>query len=140
MLKGRHVFSYSSYNVIGSNGKFLATRHVSKDINYLKLIKSCEIGLSTVMIQKKLFKQLRFPNLKTQEDFALWLKLLRKGYKFFPIKKVLSYWRVTENSLSSNKFQKLSDSFKLFYRIENKNLINSIFGVIVLAYNKIYKI
>ena len=47
------------------------------------------------MIQKKLFKQLRFPNLKTQEDFALWLKLLRKGYKFFPIKKVLSYWRVT---------------------------------------------
>ena len=140
MLKGRHVFSYSSYNVIGSNGKFLATRHVSKDINYLKLIKSCEIGLSTVMIQKKLFKQLRFPNLKTQEDFALWLKLLRKGYKFFPIKKVLSYWRVTENSLSSNKFQKLSDSFKLFYRIENKNLINSIFGVIVLAYNKILKI
>ena len=140
MLKGRHVFSYSSYNVIGSNGKFLATRHVSKDINYLKLIKSCEIGLSTVMIQKKLFKQLRFPNLKTQEDFALWLKLLRKGYKFFPIKKILSYWRVTENSLSSNKFQKLSDSFKLFYRIENKNLINSIFGVIVLAYNKILKI
>ena len=140
MLKERHVFSYSSYNVIGSNGKFLATRHVSKDINYLKLIKSCEIGLSTVMIQKKLFKQLKFPNLKTQEDFALWLKLLRKGYKFFPIKKVLSYWRVTENSLSSNKFQKLSDSFKLFYRIENKNLINSIFGVIVLAYNKILKI
>ena len=91
MLKERHVFSYSSYNVIGSNGKFLATRHVSKDINYLKLIKSCEIGLSTVMIQKKLFKQLKFPNLKTQEDFALWLKLLRKGYKFFPIKKFCNF-------------------------------------------------
>ena len=60
--------------------------------------------------------------------------------KFFPIQKVLSCWRFTENSLSSNKFQKLSDSFKLFYKIENKNFINSIFSVIVLSYNKILKI
>ena len=92
------------------------------------------------MVQKKLFKQLKFPNLKTQEDFALWLKLLRKGYKFFRIQKVLSCWRFTENSLSFNKFQKLSDSFKLFYKIENKNFINSIFSVIVLSYNKILEI
>ena len=127
-------------NKINSNGKIISTREVSSNINYLKLIKSCEIGLSTVMIQNKLFNQLKFPNLKTQEDFALWLKLLRKGYKFFPIKKVLSSWRITENSLSSNKFQKLIDAFKLFYVYENKNLIYSVYGVIVLTYNKILRV
>ena len=140
MLKGGHLFSYSAYSIINSNGKFVSTRQVSKNINYLKLIKSCEIGLSTVMIKNQLFNQLKFPNLKTQEDFALWLKLLRKGYKFFPIKKVLSSWRTTENSLSANKFQKLIDAFKLFYIHENKNFIYSIYCVIVLTYNKILRV
>jgi len=140
MLKKGYQLSYSAYSIINSNGKIISTREVSSNINYLKLIKSCEIGLSTVMIQNKLFNQLKFPNLKTQEDFALWLKLLRKGYKFFPIKKVLSSWRITENSLSSNKFQKLIDAFKLFYVYENKNLIYSVYGVIVLTYNKILRV
>jgi teichuronic acid biosynthesis glycosyltransferase TuaG len=140
MLKKGYLLSYSAYSIINSKGKFLSTRKVSENINYLKLIKSCEIGLSTVMIQNKLFNQLKFPNLKTQEDFALWLKLLRKGYKFFPIKKVLSSWRTTENSLSANKFQKLIDAFKLFYIHENKNFIYSIYCVIVLTYNKILRV
>ena len=45
--------------------------------NFLRLndlIKSCDIGLSTVMIKKTHLKTNKFPNLKTKEDFVLWLK------------------------------------------------------------------
>ena len=49
--------------------------------------------------------------------------VIKKGLKFLPIKKVLSSWRRTDNSLSSNIMQKISDAFKVFYRIEKKNLI-----------------
>ena len=65
---------------------------------------------------------------------------MRNGYKFYPLNKVLSYWRKADNSLSSSSIQKISDDFKLYYNLENKNFIYSIYSVIVLAYNKINKI
>ena len=77
--------------------------------------------------------------MKTQEDFALWLNLLRKGYRLRHLKNILSYWRKTKNSLSSKKFQKIRDAFKLFYEFENKNFIFSIYSVLVLSYNKLLK-
>ena len=47
--------------------------------NYKNLLFSCDIGLSTVMLKKKLIsKNCQFPNLKTKEDFVLWLMILKK--------------------------------------------------------------
>ena len=77
--------------------------------------------------------------MKTQEDFGLWLKLIRKGYKFIPINKFFSSWRKTDNSLSSDKSQKMFDAFTLFYVHENKNLIFSLYSVLILSINKILK-
>ena len=129
--------SYTAYNIIDKKDKILGTRNVSKEINYKKLSKYCEIGLSTVIIKKKFLKKNQFPQIKTQEDFALWLILIKKGIKFLPIKKVLSSWRMTDNSLSSNILQKISDAFKVFYCIEKKNLIISIISVVILSINKL---
>ena len=97
------------------------------------------IGLSTVMIHKKILNKFCFPNLKTQEDFCLWLKLLKQNIKLHHYSKILTSWRKTNNSLSSNTFRKIIDAFKLFYFYQNKNFIFSIFSVIVLAYNKFKK-
>jgi teichuronic acid biosynthesis glycosyltransferase TuaG len=130
---------YTPYGIIDSNEKLISKRKVSKNITYNTLIKSCEIGLSTVMISKRIKKEIKFVSLKTQEDFALWLKLLKKGYKFERCNHVLSYWRITKNSLSSNYIQKILDAFTLFYKIENKNFTYSLFSVLVLAYNKLKK-
>ena len=59
------------------------------------------------MISRKIIKKIYFLNLITQEDFALWLSLLRKNYRIKGINYVLSSWRKLDNSLSSNIFQKL---------------------------------
>ena len=129
--------SYTAYRIIDKKDKILGTRNVSREINYEKLLRYCEIGLSTVIIKKKFLKKNKFPEIKTQEDFALWLILIKKGLKFLPIKKVLSSWRRTDNSLSSNILQKISDAFKVFYFIEKKNLIISIISVVILSINKL---
>ena len=116
----------------------LKTRKAILDANYNNLYRSNFIGLSTVMVHRNIFSKNIFPNLTTQEDFALWLKLLRQGTKIKCLNKTLSFWRKTQNSLSSNSFQKLVDAFKLYY-IYEKNFIISIFSVIVLSCNKILK-
>ena len=139
MIKGSYLFTFTSYNLINESDKMIGVRKVFFDANYSRLIKSNFIGLSTVMLSKKIFSKVKFPILKTQEDFALWLMLLKKGYKLKHLNKALSSWRMTEDSLSSNKFQKIKDAFTLFYKLENKNFIFSIFSVVVLSYNKLLK-
>lgn len=137
MLNKNYDLSYTSYNLVNEKNKFLRKRNVSDFIDYNKLLYNNEIGLSTVVIKKKISKIAIFPNLKTQEDFCLWLKLLKKGVKFLPIKETLTSWRKTPNSLSSNIFQKLKNNFELYYYYENRNFINSIYGVVMVAFNKI---
>ena len=91
------------------------------------------------MINKKEIPNLNFPNISTQEDFGLWLKLARKGFKLKHLNQTLSLWRDCKNSLSSSTFTKLKDAFKLYYIYEKKNLISSFFSVLILSYNKLIK-
>ncbi len=137
MKKNAYNFSFTSYSSIDMKGKIIKHRNVSFDADYKNLYKSNFIGLSTVMIDKKILPLFKFPNLRTQEDFALWLKLTRRGVELKHLKNNLSFWRKTKNSLSSNIYQKFSDAFKLYYFYEKKNFIFSIYSVIVLSYNKI---
>jgi len=139
MIKNLVEFSFTSYGIIDEEDKLLITRRVKKNAYYNDLIKTNIIGLSTVIVNKNLLSKLRFPNLKTQEDYALWLNLLRQGVKLNHFNKVLSYWRKTNNSLSSNTVNKIFDAFRLFYKYEKKNLLSSITSVIILSLNKILK-
>ena len=137
MLKKEKEFSYTSYDLIDEKDKLIGKRIISKKTSYQKLIRKCEIGLSTVIIKSSILKKFKFPELKTQEDFGLWLKLLRKDYTFHAIGTIYSSWRKDKSSLSSNTIQKIRDAFRLFYKYENKNLIFSIYSVVILSINKL---
>ena len=103
-------------------------------------MQKCDIGLSTVIIKSKLIKLGKFPLLKTQEDYALWLRYSRKGAKLMGINKSLGYWRDTPGSLSKNLIQKLKDSFKVYHNFENINFWLSLFRVFTLSKNKLKKL
>ncbi len=139
MIKKNFLFSFTSYGVIDEFGTVKKLRKVSRNPDYNSLQRNNIIGLSTVIFSKKIIKLIKFPNLKTQEDLTLWLKLLKNNIELHHIKKTLAFWRITERSLSSNKMQKVKDAFTMFYKYENKNLLNSIYCVLVLTVNKILK-
>ena len=139
MEKNLTYFSFTSYNVIDTKNNVLKKKLVFSDPTYKNLLKKNIIGLSTVVFNRKILKHIKFPNLKTQEDFEVWLRLLSKGYKLSHIPLVLSSWRLTNDSLSSNILQKIKDAFRLYYFFQKKNLIFSIYSVIVLGYNKLFK-
>ena len=139
MQQNGFYFSFTSYDIINEQNKIIGKREVFLDANYNDLYNSNFIGLNTVMVHKKLFSKLVFPTLKTQEDYALWLKLVREGFELKHLNQNLSFWRKSKNSLSSNIFQKLFDAFKLYYIYEKKNFIFSIYSVLVLSYNKLIK-
>ena len=132
MKKNKISFSHTSYKIINEKNNLLGKQIVEKSISYCDLLKSCDIGLSTVVLKKDIIKQNNFPNLKTKEDYVLWLKLAKKN-KIYGYKKSLSSWRRSENSLSSLFFQKILDAFRVYYKYENLNFFISIFRVFVLS-------
>ena len=71
--------SSTNYKIIDENDKYLGLRKSFNNLTYKKLINSCDIGLSTVIVKRSLFKKKRykFANLKTKEDYVLWLMITR---------------------------------------------------------------
>lgn len=135
MIKNSAEMSYTNYDILNKSG---LKKAFFKNINsYDELKKRCNIGLSTVIIKSDLKRLGGFPELKTQEDFGLWLRYFRNNVKVLAINKSLSVWRDTPNSLSSNPIRKVFDAFSLFYKYENKNLLLSFYNVVILSINKI---
>jgi teichuronic acid biosynthesis glycosyltransferase TuaG len=133
MKKKNLDISYTSYSVINKSGNVFYNVKVKNNMSYKDFLKSCDIGLSTVVMKKSIFNNFRFNKIKTKEDYLLWLQLSKSNYKFIGIKKILSSWRVNKNSLSNNIIQKVSDSFRIYYQFEKQNFLKTIFSIIVLS-------
>ena len=127
-------FSHSNYNLINVKNDLIGYMSVKEYLRYSDLIKSCDIALSSVIIRKSLLKKsLKFGHTKTKEDFMLWLKLSKKKIKIYGINKTLISWRKTEDSLSSDIFQKFYDAYVIYKKIENKNFLITSFYVFRLS-------
>ena len=139
MKKENLLFSHSNYFIINNTSKKIGSFKVPKIISYNQLIKSCDIGLSSVMISKSLMKKNSFSNLKTKEDYLLWIKLIRHLKNFKSINKNLVYWRYLKNSLSSSSIQKIIDAFRLYRNYLNFSFLFSIFCMLRLSFYALIK-
>ena len=138
MQKNKLDISHTRYSIIDEKNKIISYRSIKNKTSYNDLLNSCDIGLSTVIIKKKLFLKHRFSSNKTKEDYSLWLKVAKKidiyGYNL-----TLTSWRKVKNSLSSNTMQKLSDAFNIYHKQEKFNVINALYRVVILSCNFIKK-
>ena len=126
MEKNDQVFSHTSYYVINDNEQIISTRNAKLKITFDELVKSCDIGLSTVILNLNFVKKNKFyfPKIKTKEDFVLWLKITRKLKFIRGINKKLTYYRKTNDSLSSNKFTSFINGYKVYRNYMNYNIIS----------------
>ena len=139
MKRKEITFSHTTYSIVDSQNLIISKRNAKNFLRLNDLIKSCDIGLSTVMIKKTHLKTNKFPNLKTKEDFVLWLKLLSKNVRIYGIDKNLAQWNKTKNSLSSSLIQKLLDGFKVYNYYMKFNFLKSFYYLFLLSLNYLKK-
>ena len=140
MEANNYLISHTSYKIINEKNNVIGFRKARTFKNLNELIKSCDIGLSTVILKKKIFKKnIKFPNLKTKEDFVLWLKILQSGHKIYALDENLGIWTKANNSLSSSVFQKLKDSYRLYNHYLKFNPIKALIYTFILSINFILK-
>ena len=131
--------SHTSYTIINSNNKIIGSRN-AKDMSYKQLLKSCDIGLSTVVLKKEIItSKIKFANIKTKEDYVLWLKITFNNNKIFALKDNLTKWRKLEDSLSSSSLQKIYDGYLVYRKYMNFNLLKSFGFLMLLSFNYFLK-
>tara|TARA_B110000037_G_scaffold114995_1_gene132170 strand:- start:110 stop:547 length:438 start_codon:yes stop_codon:yes gene_type:complete len=137
MEKNRYMISHTDYKIINKNDKIIGYMLIKKLLNYNDLIYSCDIALSTVMINSKIKSIIKFPNITTKEDYILWLSLSKK-FKIYGIQKNLTSWRKNNSSLEYI-IRKFKDAFIVYSKYEKFNFFKSIFFVLFLSINFLKK-
>lgn len=136
----KKLITHTSYKIIDEKNKILGIRKSKNIYDFKKLLLSCDIGLSTVMINKSILKKnYKFPKTKTKEDFILWLNIVKSGINIYSLNKVLTYWRKTDKSLSSSTLQKIKDGFVVYNKYMGFNVFTSIYYLSMLSINFLIK-
>ena len=141
MRQNNYKISHTSYYIVDKNKKIIGQRRAQDFLSINDILKSCDIGLSTVVLEKNVITdhKIKFPKLKTKEDFVFWLMLFKKNYKFHALDRYLTNWTDLENSLSSSTIQKLKDGFRVYNQYMNFNIIKSLYYLICLSINYLKK-
>ncbi len=140
MNKNNINITYTAYDIIDNSNRKIGSRLARETLDFQDLIKSCDIGLSTVILERSVLNNnCKFASLKTKEDYVLWLSLAKKNYKFYGINEVLAEWRKLDNSLSSSTFQKLIDGYRVYNSYMKYNKILSFVYLFRLSLNYLFK-
>ena len=141
MKKTDSDLSFTAYEIVDEIGLKIGYRKAKDILIFNDLLKSCDIGLSTVILKKELFKNkdYKFANLKTKEDYVLWLKMVQDGKIFRGLNECLSSWRKSKNSLSSSVLQKLEDGFQIYRVYLKYSIFKSLICLFVLSINSILR-
>ena len=135
-----YFVSHTSYSIIDENKNIIGKRVAKNFFKLSELLKSCDIGTSTVVLHKNLINQnVKFASLSTKEDFVLWLKILKNNVSILGINENLTLWTKSKNSLSSSAFQKIIDGFRVYYTYMNFGFIKSVYYLTLLSVNYLKK-
>ncbi len=139
MKKNAIDISHTSYQIINSHNKIIGSRR-ARDMNHKLLLNSCDIGLSTVILNKKIITdKIKFANTSTKEDYILWLKITLNNKKIFALKNNLTKWRKLDDSLSTSKIQKFYDGYLVYRKYMNFSIIKSFIFLMLLSFNYVLK-
>ncbi|MGE7940064.1 glycosyltransferase family 2 protein [Bacillus paramycoides] len=134
------AFSFTGYQVMDQDGSPTEkVVHVPEKINYNGLLKNTIIGCLTVMLDVEKLGKVQMPNIRTRQDTATWLKILKQGHYAYGLDEVLSKYRKVENSISSKKFKMAKMNWKLYREIEGLSVPKSAWCFINYALNGVVK-
>lgn len=129
-------FIYSKYIYYKENKTHVA--NVPLTYTYKKLLKNSGIFTSTVMLNMNHLKKedIYMPNIKRGQDYGCFYKVLKKVGKAYGMDEPLAYYRVGNNSLSSNKFKAMKRTW-ILYKMEGLPLHKRCVCFICYAFNAV---
>ena len=110
MEKFNYGFTYSDYTpfVLKNNKKvFMKKAIVPNSFNFDQFINNTSIAMSSIIIKRSVIGTTRFRKIKICEDYFFKCEIFKKGNIATKYNKNTSFYRISNNSLQSNKLRNL---------------------------------
>lgn len=127
MQRRNAAFMYSAYEKCDERGHCSGRLFVPPlSADYHRLLRTCVIGCSTVMLDRRRLGPRYMPRLSMAHDFALWLEILREGHVAYGCPEPLTVYRERRGSLSGNKLAKSRIVWWIYRRRESLDIPRSL--------------
>lgn len=138
MLKQNVDFSYTNITRINNDGEYKEL-YFDDSVDYKKLLKSNQVSCLTVMLKSELTKNLRMKDIG-HEDYMFWLEILKgNNVVAYNVNEVLAYYRVGNNSLSSNKLRAAKWQWNIYRNELGLSFISSALNFIIYSIKGVLK-
>jgi len=136
MKRNKYDFTYTYYKTFG-----LKFKKVSPPVkfNFDSFIKNTSIATSTMIIKRKIAKDVKFTNTTICEDYYFKCKILKKIKSAYCLKDYLTKYRIRENSLQSNKLKNFYWIWKINYKYNKLNFFENLNSLFFISLNSIKK-
>ena len=140
LMHDKHAsFSYTAIEMINDNDAIIkAKRTVKEKVDYDLLLHNTMIATSSVVIDRGILGDFKMPLLRSGQDYATWLILLKKCKYAYGINETLVQYRVRNDSLSSKKLKSIQQVWTI-QRNMGINVILVAINVCFFVYNALKK-
>lgn len=136
MKKNNQSFCFTAIEMIDEEDKVIKNkRPIREKVDYKFLLKNTMIATSSVVIDISKVGEFTMPLLRSGQDYATWLMILRNGIVAYGINEVLVSYRKRSQSLSSQKFKNFKKVWNIQTNYEKINPFSAAFNTICYAVN-----
>ena len=140
MQSNNIAFSFSSYEPMSENGKEIFKEiKAPLKMSYNSYLKNTIIGCLTVVLDKEKVGDVKMPNLRTSQDMALWLSIMKGGIDAYGLDENLARYRIVSASNTSSKWRAAKDVWKIYREVEKLSFLYSSWCFLNYAFNALVK-
>lgn len=137
MMSNNYDFTYTDYKIIKNNK--ITTIKVPDYFDYKKFIHNSSINTCSIILKKKIIKNIYFKNLRFSEDYFFKCQILKKNINAYRCPGSYAYYLIRDNSLQSNRFSVLISLWIINKNLNKLNYINNIISILAISFNSLRK-
>ena len=131
--------SCTEYTRVKENEEKINDVIIKENIFYNDMLKNNYLGCLTVMYDTEKIGKRYFKELEKNEDYVLWLEIVKDVDIIYGLKENLAYYRVLDNSRSSNKVKTAKVRWEIYRKIEKLSLLKSLYYFLHYAIRAVLK-
>jgi teichuronic acid biosynthesis glycosyltransferase TuaG len=137
MLSNNYDFTYTDYKIIKNNQ--IKKVIVPDSYNYKRFIYNSSINTCTMVLKKKIIKNIYFKNLRFSEDYFFKCQLLRKGHIAYKCPGSYAYYLLRKDSLQSNRLSVFFSFWTINKNLNKMNFLQNITSIFYAIINSLKK-
>ena len=143
MLKKKYPFTFTDYIPILENKNknyFLKKTNIISSFTFNKFIGNSSINTSTIILERKFIKNLKFRNLSLMEDYIFKCDLMKKtNIPFKKFSEASSIYRIIRKSRSSKKIKNIYYLWKLNKKYNKLGTLLNLKSILNISINSLKK-